>query len=188
AAAGGRSASPEQLLMPGNGAAWHPDHMRRDQAHLAGGAATTPERYEFQVLGSFAVHRCGERLPDQAVGSRKARTLLKRLLVARHRVVSVAALADAVWPQHPPAAPERHVATLVSRVRATLGAGVVVREGAGYRFGAGACRDRPGAGTAGARRGARRRAGGVGGVGAYRGGRAAAPGPAGGLGRRVRPG
>jgi DNA-binding SARP family transcriptional activator/tetratricopeptide (TPR) repeat protein len=112
--------------------------VRRDIAH-DGGTATGPDpgRYEFRLLGPFTVLRGGARLPEVRVGSRKARTLLKRLLIAGDRVVGVDALTEAVWSRHSPEQPERHIATLVSRLRAVLGPGVVVREGDGYRFGAG---------------------------------------------------
>jgi DNA-binding SARP family transcriptional activator len=93
--------------------------------------------YEIRLLGPFALFRDGERMSDQQVGSRKARTLLKRLLVDRDRVVSVDALADILWPGQLPDQPDRHIATLVSRLRAALGSEAMVREGGGYRFGGG---------------------------------------------------
>lgn len=112
--------------------------VRRDMAHDAG-TATGPDAgwYEFRLLGPFTVLCGGVRLPEVRIGSRKARTLLKRLLIAGDRVVGVDALTEAVWSRQSPEQPERHIATLVSRLRAALGPEVVVREGDGYRFGGG---------------------------------------------------
>lgn len=99
--------------------------------------AAASGQHEIRLLGPFTVLRDGNPLAEQELGSRKARTLLKRLLVERGRVVSVAALADALWPERMVDQPERHVATLVSRLRSSLGSDVVVRAGEGYRFGGG---------------------------------------------------
>jgi DNA-binding SARP family transcriptional activator/tetratricopeptide (TPR) repeat protein len=113
-------------------------HDSDDPSVLDGRAVDeSPGRFEIRLLGHFTVLHGGERMPDTAIGSRKARTLLKRLLVAGERVVSVDALAEAVWSAAPPDQPERHLATLVSRLRAALGPEVMVREGEGYRFGGG---------------------------------------------------
>ena len=87
-----------------------------------------------RLAGTFAV-TCGG-LPDHvAVGSRKARLLLALLAVSRGRVVPTDRIVDVLWTGQRPRRPEREVATLVSRLRATLGAGVVLGTSAGYRLG-----------------------------------------------------
>jgi DNA-binding SARP family transcriptional activator/tetratricopeptide (TPR) repeat protein len=108
--------------------------VARDTGEPSGPGAGT---FEVRLLGPFAVLHGGERLPEVRIGSRKARLLLKRLLVAERRVVPVDALVEVLWSDQPPEQPERHLATLVSRLRGVLGPGVVVREGDGYRFGGG---------------------------------------------------
>ncbi|NIR61120.1 MAG: hypothetical protein GWO02_17260, partial [Gammaproteobacteria bacterium] len=69
------------------------------------------------MLGPFGVLRDGVPVAQEKIGSRKARTLLKLLLVERDRVVGVDELAQALWPDHEPDQPERQLATLVSRLR-----------------------------------------------------------------------
>ena len=87
-----------------------------------------------RLAGTFAV-TCGG-LPDHvAVGSRKARLLLALLAVSRGRVVPTDRIVDVLWTGQRPRRPEREVATLVSRLRAALGAGVVLGGPAGYRLG-----------------------------------------------------
>src|SRR5262245_32039228 len=91
-------------------------------------------RVRFRLLGPFAVERDGVALPDRAVGSRKGRTLLKLLLIERGHVVSVDRIVEALWGDAPPARPERDVATLVSRLRAVIGADAIRGGPDGYRF------------------------------------------------------
>jgi DNA-binding SARP family transcriptional activator len=105
--------------------------MAGDQAGTGAGG------WEVRLLGPFALLRHGAPVADREIGSRKARTLLKRLLVERDRVVSTDALVGAVWPEGPPDHPDRQVATLVSRLRAALSSQVIDRTGEGYRFGTG---------------------------------------------------
>src|SRR4051812_46726700 len=81
-----------------------------------------------RVLGEFVL----EGVEPRRLGSRKARTLLKVLALARGRPVAVDALADCVWPETAPARPAEQVGVLVSRLRAVLGAGRLPRSGAGY--------------------------------------------------------
>ncbi|GIF77482.1 ATP-binding protein [Asanoa siamensis] len=86
-----------------------------------------------RLVGPFAVVRDGRVVPDAAVGSRKARTLLA-LLAAAGRVVTVDRIVEALWPGAPPRRPADNVATLVSRVRAALGADLVEGGRSGYRL------------------------------------------------------
>jgi DNA-binding SARP family transcriptional activator len=66
-------------------------------------------------------------------GSRKARTLLKRLAVDANAVVSTDALVDALWPESDaPARPAEQVSVLVSRLRRVLGTERITYDDRGY--------------------------------------------------------
>ncbi|HTW21881.1 MAG TPA: AAA family ATPase [Mycobacteriales bacterium] len=88
-----------------------------------------------RLVGSFAITRDGEPLGQIDLGSRKARALLKLLAVDRDRVVTVDRIVEVVWAGRPPAQPQASVATLVSRLRRTLGADVIEGGRDGYRLG-----------------------------------------------------
>ena len=92
---------------------------------------------ELRLAGTFRVVRDGTELTDGEIGSRKSRTLLKLLAVERPALVPVDRIVDVLWPNEPPAAPEQNVATLVSRLRAVLGADLIQGGRAGYRLAAG---------------------------------------------------
>jgi predicted ATPase/class 3 adenylate cyclase len=68
------------------------------------------------------------------LSSQRERALLSVLAFHAGRVVNGDTLADAVFGDDPPADPRHAVATLVHRVRARLGAEVVVTAGDGYRL------------------------------------------------------
>jgi DNA-binding SARP family transcriptional activator len=87
------------------------------------------------VVGAFTVCRRGSALPAIQVGTRKARTLLALLAVNRGRMPSIERVTDALWGQNPPRRPAQDVATIVSRLRATLGPHVVLGGRAGYQLG-----------------------------------------------------
>ncbi len=87
------------------------------------------------LVGGVVVWRAGRRYSASQIGSRKARALLGLLAVERGRVVSVDRVVDALWGSAPPNHPAANVATLVSRLRASLGAHVVVGDRSGYRLG-----------------------------------------------------
>src|SRR5437879_5829114 len=82
-----------------------------------------------RVLGGFEV----EGVAPHQLGSRKARTLLKVLAMARGRPVAVDELIERLWPddEGAPSRPDEQVAVLVSRLRAVLGSDRLVRTGAG---------------------------------------------------------
>jgi DNA-binding SARP family transcriptional activator len=83
-----------------------------------------------RVLGEFEVEGCA----SHQLGSRKARTLLKLLALARGRPVAVDRLIECLWPddEAAPSRPDEQVAVLVSRLRAVLGPGRLERTNAGY--------------------------------------------------------
>ena len=81
-----------------------------------------------RVLGGFEIEGVEARL----LGSRKARTLLQALALARGRPVTVDSLAEWLWPKGPPAHPADQVRVLVSRLRGVLGSDRLTRSDAGY--------------------------------------------------------
>ena len=90
---------------------------------------------EVRLVGRLRVVADDRELTDQAIGTRKARLLLQRLAGARGEVLPVDALAEAVWGERPPSAPVDNLATLVSRLRSTLGADIVTGDRNGWRLG-----------------------------------------------------
>ena len=88
-----------------------------------------------QLLGAFGVRSGGSVTVDAELGSRKARRLLAVLAIADGRTVSLDAIVAALWPEGPPRRPSDNVATLVSRMRASLGADVIVGGRRGYAIG-----------------------------------------------------
>ena len=91
---------------------------------------------ELRLAGTFRVVRGGTELTDGEIGSRKSRTLLKLLAVERPGLVPVDRVVDVLWPNERPSAPEQNVATLVSRLRAVLGADLIQGGRMGYRLAA----------------------------------------------------
>jgi DNA-binding SARP family transcriptional activator/tetratricopeptide (TPR) repeat protein len=92
---------------------------------------------ELRLAGEFGVVRDGAELADGQIGSRKSRTLLKLLAVERPALVPVDRIVEVLWDARPPAGAEQNVATLVSRLRAALGAGVIQGGRQGYRLAVG---------------------------------------------------
>jgi DNA-binding SARP family transcriptional activator len=86
---------------------------------------------QVSVLGGL---RVGE-LTDAEIGSRKARTLLAALLLARGAPVPTDRLAEVLWGDAPPDRPADQLGVLVSRLRRVLGADAVRRTGQGYAAG-----------------------------------------------------
>jgi DNA-binding SARP family transcriptional activator len=99
---------------------------------LAGPASIA--QVELRLAGTFRVVRDGTELTDGQIGSRKSRTLLKLLAVRRPALVPAEVIIEVLWPAGAPAAPEQNVATLVSRLRAVLGADLIQGGRAGYRL------------------------------------------------------
>jgi DNA-binding SARP family transcriptional activator len=107
--------------------------------HSAAGASTalatrSADGLRLQLFGWFSVCRGGRVLTAAQVGSRKARRLLALLAVQRNQPVTIDRITEALWATGPPLRPERNVATMVSRLRAVLGADVVVGGRIGYRL------------------------------------------------------
>lgn len=73
-----------------------------------------------------------EGIAAKDLGSRKARTLVEVLALARGAVVPAERIADALWPADPPARPTEQIGVLVSRLRAVLGSERFIRTDAGW--------------------------------------------------------
>jgi DNA-binding SARP family transcriptional activator len=94
--------------------------------------AGRPAVAELKVSVLGALHIQG--VDKHALGSRKARTLIKVLAVARGQPVPVARLVDCLWPERPPARPSQQISVLVSRLRLVLGPQRIPRSDAGYQL------------------------------------------------------
>ena len=86
------------------------------------------DRLGVRLLGEFRL----DGVELDALRSRQARTLLKRLALERGGTVGADSLVEAVWPAGRPAQPDRDLHVLVSRARTVVGADRVVRRDAGY--------------------------------------------------------
>ncbi|HEX4981952.1 MAG TPA: BTAD domain-containing putative transcriptional regulator, partial [Ilumatobacteraceae bacterium] len=75
-------------------------------------------------------------MSERELGSRKARTLLKLLAVARGEVVAVDRAADVLWGHQLPAKPAEQVGVLVSRLRGVLGGDHLIHRSGGYALAA----------------------------------------------------
>src|SRR4051794_15262106 len=81
-----------------------------------------------RLLGRFEV----EGVADRDLGSRKGRTGLKILALARGRPVSVDRISDVLWPDASPSRPADQLGVLVSRLRSVLGGERITRTDEGY--------------------------------------------------------
>ncbi len=102
---------------------------------MGGGVlARTPgkglSKLKVSVLGALEI----QGVDPRALGSRKARTLIKVLAVARGQPVPVQALVERLWGDRLPARPSQQVSVLVSRLRAVLGSERLPRSDAGYHL------------------------------------------------------
>lgn len=85
-----------------------------------------PATVRVLTLGRFAVEVGGEEVPVSEWGSRLARQLLKRLVVARGWPVTRDQLMDLLWPdEHDADKLSARLSVLLSNVRRVLGGGVV---------------------------------------------------------------
>jgi DNA-binding SARP family transcriptional activator len=85
---------------------------------------------DFRILGRFEVLDAGREL---ALGGAKQRAVLVVLLLHRRDVVSIDCLVDELWGERPPPTAIQTVRVYVSRLRKTLGDGVLETRGRGYR-------------------------------------------------------
>src|SRR3954452_3364899 len=90
------------------------------------------DRLGVRLLGEFHL----DGVDVEALRSRQARTLLKRLALELGGTVSADSLVEAVWPTARPAQPDRDLHVLVSRARATVGAERLPRRDGGYALAA----------------------------------------------------
>ncbi|MGQ0607420.1 MAG: ATP-binding protein [Chloroflexota bacterium] len=95
--------------------------------------APAPSDLRVRLLGQFAIEGPDGPIPHAQIGSRKARTLLKMLVLDRGHLVSIDRIATALW-SDPPDNAGRLVATLVSRLRGVLGRDAIQGTQDGYRF------------------------------------------------------
>ena len=93
-----------------------------------------PAPWQLRLMGGLAVAHGGHTWDGPRVGSRRARILLALLAVESGRLTSVERIVETLWPAEPPRRPVANVATLVSRLRAKFGAGLIVGGGYGYRI------------------------------------------------------
>jgi DNA-binding SARP family transcriptional activator len=94
-----------------------------------------------RLVGGFEVYRGGRSLKSTEIGSRKARSLLALLAVYRDRQIAADRVVEALWGADPPRQPAENVATLVSRLRAALGAEAISGGRNGYRLSEGIADD-----------------------------------------------
>ena len=83
-----------------------------------------------RVLGEFSV----DGLEPTALGSRKARTVLRLLALGRGGFVPGPAIIAALWGERPPSRPADQLSVLVSRLRAVLGRERLEHGDSGYRL------------------------------------------------------
>ena len=80
--------------------------------------------WEIRLCGSIGVALGGRGL-EEGIPGRQGRLLFAYLVRHRDRVCSRAELIDALWPERPPAAADTALSALLSKLRRTLGDGVV---------------------------------------------------------------
>lgn len=88
-----------------------------------------------RLAGSFRLVQGDAHGAELVVGSPKERRLLALLAVHRDRTVSTDHITAALWDGKLPRRPAENVATLVSRLRALLGADVILGDRGAYRLG-----------------------------------------------------
>ncbi len=98
---------------------------------------TRPRQRVVHLLGPLAI-TAGSETVTTTIPAGRASALLVRLGAAGGSSVSADALIDALWPDEPPASAGRTVASLVSRLRSSLGlSSIDGTTSSGYRFGVG---------------------------------------------------
>ncbi len=92
-------------------------------------------RVELRLAGPFGVVCDGAELAEHQIGSRKSRLLLKLLAVSRPALLSCDQIAEVLWDGAPTDGADRNIASLISRLRAVLGAEIIEGGRTGYRLG-----------------------------------------------------
>jgi DNA-binding SARP family transcriptional activator len=106
----------------------------RGSSVAAGPGGRTPDSaavIRIRLLGRFAVEHDGREIPLGSFGGRLARRLLRLLALRRGTLVPKDLIADALWPDDPPADPAGNIEVLVSRIRRALGDRALVQTGPG---------------------------------------------------------
>jgi DNA-binding SARP family transcriptional activator len=88
-------------------------------------SGSEPGGTRIQLCGRFVARVAGRRIEDE-LPRRQGRLLLAYLAVNRDRVVSRDELAEALWPDALPAAPEAAISALLSKLRRLLPDGAIV--------------------------------------------------------------
>src|SRR5689334_4260531 len=91
--------------------------------------------WHVRLMGELAVEFTSRHWQEADFGSRRPRILLALLAVDDGRLVTMDRIVDTLWPDAPPKRPAANVATLVSRLRATLDSQVIAGGRQGYRLG-----------------------------------------------------
>jgi DNA-binding SARP family transcriptional activator/tetratricopeptide (TPR) repeat protein len=89
-----------------------------------GHSVPTDGGWEIRLCGPIGVALGGRRI-EHGIPGRQGRLLFAYLVRQRDRVCSRAELIDTLWPEHPPAAADTALSALLSKLRRTLGDGVV---------------------------------------------------------------
>ena len=101
--------------------------LRASGRHADGACASI----KIRLLGRFAVERDGQEIALRAFGGRLARRLLRLLALRRGTLVPKDLIAEALWPDDPPADPAGNIEVLVSRIRRALGDRTLIQTGPG---------------------------------------------------------
>lgn len=88
------------------------------------------------VIGPITVQTGAQTLSGTQIGSRKSRQLLMALALENPRRLNVDQLVDRLWGEDAPEKASRNISTLVSRLRALLGASLIEGDArSGYQLG-----------------------------------------------------
>lgn len=104
-----------------------------DSWHAAGanGPPGPAAAVRIRLLGRFSVLCGDEEVPLRSFGGRLPRQLLRMLALRRGTLILKDVIADALWPQRPPADSKGNIEVLVSRIRRALGDPALIRTGPG---------------------------------------------------------
>ena len=108
-----------------------PAPRRRSGARASGGSPAGGAEIRIRLLGRFAVDDDGREIALREFGGGLARRLLRLLAVRRGTLVPKDLIAEALWPDDPPADPAGNIEILISRLRRALGDRTLIRTGPG---------------------------------------------------------